>query len=205
MLNKKRKKFRESKPYKFMDSHIKISFTILLVIYLIVLFYLCCQPLSKNTQTMPLGIQIMYFIIIFIMLIPAYITTYIFSNQDLFLKYSNEDKKYVLSLNIIVLIVTFAMIYSFIVFNDYNSFKYSNGCIPTDALERFIDMLYFSTMTLTTVGYGDIVPVSKLAKFLVSLEAMTFTVFISFIIMNFTKTKGNKEKDAHQNEENNNE
>ena len=36
----------------------------------------------------------------------------------------------------------------------------------------YLDMLYFSTVTLTTLGFGDIIPRVPLAKIAVMLEAL---------------------------------
>jgi hypothetical protein len=47
-------------------------------------------------------------------------------------------------------------------------------------LVRFPDALYFSTVTLSTAGYGDIAPVSDLARMMVSLE-----IVISFGLLGF--------------------
>ncbi len=41
---------------------------------------------------------------------------------------------------------------------------------------------YFSFITLTTVGYGDITPVSNVARALAALEAMTGTLFVAVLI-----------------------
>ncbi|MFM7133621.1 MAG: potassium channel family protein [Planctomycetota bacterium] len=41
---------------------------------------------------------------------------------------------------------------------------------------------YFSMMTLTTVGYGDIVPVSKEARALASLEALIAQIYLAAIV-----------------------
>ena len=41
---------------------------------------------------------------------------------------------------------------------------------------------YFSFVTLTTVGYGDITPVSNVARALAALEAMTGTLFVAVLI-----------------------
>ncbi len=49
--------------------------------------------------------------------------------------------------------------------------------IETAAVIRWPDFMFFSFVTLTTIGYGDIVPVSALAKSLVILEAVTGTMF----------------------------
>lgn len=44
------------------------------------------------------------------------------------------------------------------------------------------DLLYFSTVTLTTLGYGDIVPVSKLARVGAQFEALFGTLYLVLII-----------------------
>ena len=44
------------------------------------------------------------------------------------------------------------------------------------------DMTYFSFTTLTTVGYGDIVPLSSIAKRFVSVEAVTGVLYCSIIM-----------------------
>lgn len=42
--------------------------------------------------------------------------------------------------------------------------------------------LYFSFVTLTTVGYGDICPVARAARMLAAVEAMTGTLFVAVLI-----------------------
>jgi len=44
------------------------------------------------------------------------------------------------------------------------------------------DFLYFSYVSLTTVGYGDIVPVSKPARTLSILEAITGQIFLATVV-----------------------
>ena len=42
--------------------------------------------------------------------------------------------------------------------------------------------LYFSIITLTTVGYGDITPVAKVARLLAATEAMTGLLYVAVLI-----------------------
>jgi len=42
--------------------------------------------------------------------------------------------------------------------------------------------LYFSVITLTTVGYGDIVPVSPAGRMLAMTEAMTGTMYLALLV-----------------------
>lgn len=44
------------------------------------------------------------------------------------------------------------------------------------------DLTYFSFATLTTVGYGDVAPVSNLAKRLSVLEAATGSIYMAIIV-----------------------
>ena len=41
---------------------------------------------------------------------------------------------------------------------------------------------YFSFITLSTVGYGDITPVSKIARWLAAAEAMTGLLYVTVLI-----------------------
>jgi hypothetical protein len=42
--------------------------------------------------------------------------------------------------------------------------------------------LYFSFITLSTVGYGDIIPVSEVARMLAIVEAMFGTFYMTLLI-----------------------
>lgn len=44
------------------------------------------------------------------------------------------------------------------------------------------EALYFSFITITTVGYGDIVPVSAVARMLAMTEAMTGTLYMTVLV-----------------------
>ena len=62
------------------------------------------------------------------------------------------------------------------------SFVTSSIDMPTDYVTRVLQMRYFSFMTLTTVGYGDIVPHSDAARTLAALEAVTGQIFLTVLI-----------------------
>jgi len=59
-------------------------------------------------------------------------------------------------------------------------------------ISQFFDLLYFSIVTFTTVGYGDIVPFGKAVKLLTILEMTTAFITIVFIISRYIK---NNEKE----------
>jgi voltage-gated potassium channel len=47
---------------------------------------------------------------------------------------------------------------------------------------RGFNAFYFSFVTLSTVGYGDITPVSKIARTLAAMEAMTGLLYVAVLI-----------------------
>ena len=55
--------------------------------------------------------------------------------------------------------------------------------------------IYFSFITLSTVGYGDITPVSRTARWLAAMEAMTGLLYVAVLIARlvslYSKTKSN--------------
>ena len=53
------------------------------------------------------------------------------------------------------------------------------GSHPTD---RQTELLYFSLVTLSTIGYGDIVPISGEARILAALEGVTGVLYIAITV-----------------------
>jgi len=52
---------------------------------------------------------------------------------------------------------------------------------PSDAM-LLASFQYFSTITLTTVGFGDIVPVTPAARLVTGLEAMVGQLYLAVVI-----------------------
>lgn len=48
--------------------------------------------------------------------------------------------------------------------------------------DTFSELMYFSNVTLTTLGYGDIQPVSRPARTLATLEAMTGQLYLAIVM-----------------------
>jgi Ion channel len=57
-----------------------------------------------------------------------------------------------------------------------------NASIKGEMSIKGFDGLYFSIITLCTVGYGDISPVSKVARMLAAMEAITGPLYLAVLI-----------------------
>lgn len=69
----------------------------------------------------------------------------------------------------LLIALTFVALYTFVGLTDPNAFT---GLVFEDTPAMASRLIYFSFVTLTTVGYGDIVPVHPLARSLCNLEAI---------------------------------
>jgi len=59
----------------------------------------------------------------------------------------------------------------------------STGLEAGEALPTFdVELVYFSLITLTTVGYGDITPVTSQARILAALEGLIGQLFLAIIV-----------------------
>jgi voltage-gated potassium channel Kch len=56
------------------------------------------------------------------------------------------------------------------------------GQVFSQSLVSFVDAAYFSTITLSTTGYGDIVPLADVARALVALEVIIGFGLLGFLL-----------------------
>jgi Ion channel len=81
----------------------------------------------------------------------------------------------------LLLVMLFFALYSCISAIHPDAFeKTTSGTTGTTG--NAIDLLYFSMCTLTTVGYGDIVPVRPMARMLAGLEATTGVLYVAITV-----------------------
>jgi len=84
----------------------------------------------------------------------------------------------------VYLLVGFAWAFGYTIMELMDPGSFS-GVVDTDRaddLGRVLQMRYFSFATLTTLGYGDIVPRSPAARTLATLEAMMGQVYLAVLI-----------------------
>ena len=74
-----------------------------------------------------------------------------------------------------------ALAYEMVAYHDPKAFAFSVPPGSPHDMAKFI-AFYYSFMTLTTVGYGDIIPVSNAARMLAIMESMSGTLFVGVLI-----------------------
>jgi voltage-gated potassium channel Kch len=57
-----------------------------------------------------------------------------------------------------------------------------NGIVAQHWTNNFSNTMYFSFVTLTTLGYGDISPGTRLAEVIVILESITGLFYMAIIV-----------------------
>ncbi|MDG2022265.1 MAG: potassium channel family protein [Phycisphaerales bacterium] len=83
----------------------------------------------------------------------------------------------------------FASVYSILLLLDSSAFILPEEPIGVDiSLGPDRLMAYFSLITITTVGYGDITPKSELARSLANLEAIVGQVFLTVLVARLVGT-----------------
>ncbi len=72
-----------------------------------------------------------------------------------------------------------------------------NGVPQAPWLENFSTATYFSFVTITTLGYGDILPVSPLARFLVTMEAIVGVFYMAIVVASLIGVRLSEGAKAH--------
>jgi hypothetical protein len=67
-----------------------------------------------------------------------------------------------------------------------NSFALPSGApasgVGLDLVSIQADLMYFSLITMTTIGYGDITPISPPARILSALQGVVAQLYVAIII-----------------------
>jgi len=68
----------------------------------------------------------------------------------------------------------------------------SKGLLKNNVIRNFPDSLYFSTITFTTLGYGDFRHLEGLGRILVGSEAFIGAFMMSLFVYTFTRRTGGR-------------
>lgn len=73
-----------------------------------------------------------------------------------------------------------------------------NGLPQAPWLENFAEAVYFSFVTITTLGYGDILPVQPLPRFLVLMEAIVGVFYMAILVASLIGVRMSARQAAHK-------
>lgn len=80
------------------------------------------------------------------------------------------------------LAVTFSQFYQFLLFWNPHSFKLPFLPSPDSYKILQMDMVYFSLVTIATLGYGDIVPQTAIARMVAVVEAVMGQFYVALLV-----------------------
>jgi voltage-gated potassium channel len=93
-----------------------------------------------------------------------------------------------------LIVLVFACLYRIVDLAEVRNFVIQGEARPID----FTESLYFSMITLSTVGYGDIVPASPLVRLLVSIEIVSGVLLMLFGFAEFISYGRERAKRQHR-------
>ena len=117
------------------------------------------------------------FYIAFLSYVVSHIAKFLFNAQNIT---SNVIYGAVCLYLILGLIWTF--LYFLVLLYDPAAIKLDALKIGGDPGQAMVELLYFSYVTMTTLGYGDITPLSRLAQSLAILQAFLGQIYLAVVI-----------------------
>lgn len=161
-----------------------LLFALYLVVYnrkeLIIGFLLCAPAIATSWVTKSIDqtliIYIHYFFAIsFLAYTCLHIFRYLFETEDI-----SADMLYAAVCLYLIVGMIWGMIYVLIEMYQPGSFQLATDLNNTR--EVFSELLYFSYVTLSTLGYGDIAPLSRIARSWATFEAIIGQFYLAFVV-----------------------
>jgi len=123
-----------------------------------------------------------------ITLLIFFITSYISAYKQILFKGSKIDRnKLIGSLSLYLLLGNiWTVLYLIIILMDPTAFS---GLEVTSWQQGFARVGYYSFVTLTTLGYGDILPHNHIAEFFVSIEAIIGIFYVAIVVSSLISLK----------------
>jgi hypothetical protein len=158
------KTFASKKGIEYQDLALDLYITLKVIFPIIVLI--------NSWQYYPLIIIILVYLLLETI---VYIPTLIFASDSFSRPRSYKRSMILLFFNYLEIVFAYAVIYA-------------SGNYLNQAFSHWFDAVYFSIITSSSIGYGDLYPVTTFGRFLVSTQALLFLFFV-VLFLNFFTTK----------------
>jgi voltage-gated potassium channel len=163
---------------------IVLLFALYLVAYsrkeLIIGMLLCAPAIATNWTNNSVDATLViyahyFFAIAFLAYISVHIFRYLFESEDI-----SADMLYAAVCLYFIVGMIWAMIYVLIEMYHPGSFQLDAELNNTRAV--FGELLYFSYVTISTLGYGDMAPLTRIARSWATIEAIIGQFYLAFVV-----------------------
>jgi voltage-gated potassium channel len=128
-------------------------------------------PISPGVRSLCLELESVFHFIVLMICIGIILSVVFRSNRI------TLDNIFAAFVAYLLLAFAFGLIYNFVIIQSPGSFK---GALSTN--NHFGDVIYFSLVTIATLGYGDIVPVSNAARTIATIEAVVGQFYVAVVV-----------------------
>lgn len=128
-------------------------------------------PIQQEVKTLCLELESLFHFLV-LMICIGIILSVVFRSKRITL-----DGNFAAFVAYLLLAFAFGLIYNFLIIRSPDSFK---GALSTN--NHFGDVIYFSLVTIATLGYGDIVPATNAARTIATIEAVIGQFYVAVIV-----------------------
>ena len=114
-----------------------------------------------------------------------FLVSHTFKKLDALIKSNHSFNHMLLLLGAIITLIITSFAIDYLCVSEIYLDAFSGIQSNQPILSRFTNLLYFSIVTFTTVGYGDITPTNPVSKIISVFEMMSAFVVIVFIISKY--------------------
>ncbi len=143
-------------------------------VYVIIVFFILLTIFGKFVSY-----QISIYLTLFTLLV-FFVHAFIIATKQVLFVGDIDTNKIIGSLTLYILLgLIWTMIYLIILSMDPQAFS---GIEASNWQQIFSRVAYYSFVTLTTLGYGDVLPTNYVAEFFVYMEAITGVFYMAIIV-----------------------
>lgn len=128
-------------------------------------------PVSQELKTLCLELESVFHFLV-LMICIGIILSVVFRSKRI-----TVDGIFAAFVAYLLLAFAFGLIYNFLIIRSPDNFK---GALNPN--NHFGDVIYFSLVTIATLGYGDIVPASNAARTIATIEAVMGQFYVAVIV-----------------------